>query len=107
MGPMEELSRGTGCEKCRNTGYSGRCGIYEMIVLDDGFRDLVATRPSVTELRRYALKRGMVGLREDGLRKLKRGTTTIEEVLRATEDAGPPAAETEAAAEAEAEGNHP
>jgi len=64
-----------------------------MIVLDDGFRDLVATRPSVTELRRYALKRGMVGLREDGLRKLRRGVTTIEEVLRATEDAGPPDAE--------------
>ena len=97
MGHMEELYRGRGCEKCRNTGYSGRCGIYEMVVLDDGFRDLVATRPSVTELRRYASKRGMVGLREDGLRKLKRGITTIEEVLRTTEDAGPP--------EAEAEGN--
>jgi len=95
MGPVDELYRGQGCEKCRNTGYKGRCGIYEMIVLDDGFRDLVATRPSATELRRYAGKRGMVGLREDGLRKLKRGVTTIEEVLRATEDAGPAEAEAE------------
>ena len=88
-----ELYRGRGCEKCRNTGYSGRSGIYEMLVLDDGFRDLVATRPSVTQLRRYAYTRGMVGLREDGLRKLRRGVTTIEEVLRATEDAAPIGAE--------------
>jgi type IV pilus assembly protein PilB len=89
MADVGQVYRGRGCEKCRSTGYSGRCGIYEMIVLDDGFRDLVATRPSVIDLRRYAYKRGMVGLREDGLRKLKRGVTTIEEVLRATEDAAP------------------
>ncbi|HUU93526.1 MAG TPA: ATPase, T2SS/T4P/T4SS family [Phycisphaerae bacterium] len=84
---VDTFYRGVGCEHCRNTGYSGRCGIYEMIELDDGFRDLVATRPSVTALRRYATERGMVGLREDGLRKLRRGITTIEEVLRVTEDA--------------------
>ncbi len=102
VGAVKELYRGTGCEKCRNTGYSGRSGIYEMVVLDDGFRDLVATRPSVTELRRYALQRGMVGLREDGLRKMKRGLTTIEEVLRATEDAGPPVKQGEAEAEGSA-----
>jgi len=90
---VETFYRGAGCEHCRNTGYSGRSGIYEMIELDDGFRDLVATRPSVTALRRYALDHGMVGLREDGLRKLRRGITTIEEVLRATEDAAPPSAE--------------
>ncbi|KPK47652.1 MAG: hypothetical protein AMK72_08180 [Planctomycetes bacterium SM23_25] len=83
---VDTLYRGAGCEHCRNTGYSGRCGIYEMIELDDGFRDLVATRPSVTQLRRYAVERGMVSLREDGLRKLRRGVTTIEEVLRATDD---------------------
>ncbi len=83
---VDTVYRGAGCDHCRNTGYSGRCGIYEMLQLDDGFRDLVATRPSVTELRRYAEERGMVSLREDGLRKLRRGVTTIEEVLRATED---------------------
>ena len=83
---VDTLYRGTGCEHCRNTGYSGRCGIYEMIELDDGFRDLVATRPSVTQLRRYAVERGMVSLRDDGLRKLRRGVTTVEEVLRATDD---------------------
>ena len=83
---VDTLYRGAGCEHCRNTGYSGRCGIYEMIELDDGFRDLVATRPSVTQLRRYAVERGMVSLRDDGLRKLRRGVTTVEEVLRATDD---------------------
>jgi len=90
---LDTFYRGAGCEHCRNTGYSGRCGIYEMIELDEGFRDLVATRPSVTALRRYALAHGMVGLREDGLRKLRRGVTTIEEVLRVTEDAAPASAE--------------
>jgi len=87
------LYRGKGCDRCRNTGYSGRCGIYEVLVLDDDFRDLVATRPNVTELRRYALERGMVSLRDDGLRKLERGMTTLEEVLRATEDVMVPSAE--------------
>jgi len=99
MGELGQLYRGAGCEKCRNTGYSGRSGIYEMLVLDDGFRDLVATRPSVTELRRYACNRGMVSLRQDGMRKLNRGITTIEEVLRATEDAAPDAALPEGDAE--------
>jgi type IV pilus assembly protein PilB len=83
---VEQLFRGKGCDHCRNTGYSGRCGIYEMTVLDDDLRDLVATRPNVTELRRYCLDHGMVSLREDGLRKLRRGITTVEEVLQATED---------------------
>ena len=90
---VDTLYRGAGCDNCRNTGYSGRCGIYEMLELDDGFRDLVATRPSVTKLRRYAQERGMVGLREDGLRKLRKGVTTLEEVLRATEDATMPTVE--------------
>jgi len=107
MGSVKELYRGTGCDKCRNTGYSGRSGIYEMVVLDDGFRDLVATRPSVTDLRRYALQRGMVGLREDGVRKMKRGVTTIEEVLRATEDAGPAETKDPDEANPQAEGNTP
>jgi type IV pilus assembly protein PilB len=78
--------RGAGCERCRNTGYSGRCGIYEVLVLDDVIRDHVAGNPNVTELRRYCVDHGMVTLRDDGLRKLARGTTTIEEVLRVTED---------------------
>ena len=81
-----DLFRGKGCERCRGTGYSGRCAIYEVLVLDDPFRDLVAASPNVTDLRRYCRERGMVTLREDGIRKLKRGVTTVEEVIRVTED---------------------
>ena len=83
---VDVLWRGKGCEQCRKTGYSGRCGIYEVLVLDDPVRDMIAARPNVTELRRYCHEHGMVSLREDGLRKLRRGVSTVEEVLRATED---------------------
>ena len=81
-----QLYRGKGCERCRKTGYSGRCGIYEMLVLDDSIRDMVAASPDVTELRRYCEEAGMVSLRQDGIRKLQAGTTTVEELLRVTED---------------------
>ncbi|MGB2781359.1 MAG: ATPase, T2SS/T4P/T4SS family [Phycisphaerae bacterium] len=81
-----QLYRGKGCDRCRNTGYSGRCGIYEMLVLDDSIRDMVARSPNVTELRRYCEEVGMVSLRDDGIRKLQSGITTVEEVLRVTED---------------------
>ena len=83
---VDVLWRGKGCEHCRKTGYSGRCGIYEVLVLDDAVRDMIAARPNVTELRRYCHEHGMLSLREDGLRKLRRGVSTVEEVLRATED---------------------
>ena len=81
-----QLYRGKGCNRCRNTGYSGRCGIYEMLVLDDSIRDMVAASPNVTELRRYCEEAGMVSLRQDGIRKLQEGVTTVEELLRVTED---------------------
>jgi type IV pilus assembly protein PilB len=84
---IDRLWRGKGCDRCRKTGYSGRCGIYEMVVLDDAIRDLVAASPNVTELRRYCKEHGMVTLRQDGIRKLKRGVSSIEEILQATEDA--------------------
>jgi len=83
---VDQLYRGRGCDHCRKTGYSGRCGIYEVLVLDDALRDMVATRPDVNQLRRYCQDHGMVALREDGVRKLRRGTTSIAEILSATED---------------------
>ncbi|MDP6380359.1 MAG: GspE/PulE family protein, partial [Phycisphaerae bacterium] len=84
---IDKLYRGAGCDKCRNTGYSGRYGIYEMLFLDETLRDLVATNPSLEKLRRHARRAGMVSLREDGFDKVREGVTTIEEVLRVTEDA--------------------
>jgi len=81
----KQVIRGGGCERCRQTGYSGRLGIYELLLLDDVTRDAVARSPSVTEFRRMCVERGMVTLRQDGLAKVVRGMTTIEEVLRGTE----------------------
>jgi type IV pilus assembly protein PilB len=82
----DKVFKGRGCDKCRNTGYKGRVGIYELLVLDDVARDLVVRNPNVTELRRICKERGMMSLREDGLQKVASGLTTIEEVLSATEN---------------------
>lgn len=79
------IYHGAGCDKCRQTGYSGRVGIYELLLLDDVTRDAIARSPNVTEFRRMCVERGMVTLRQDGMIKVTQGTTTIEEVLRVTE----------------------
>lgn len=71
-----------GCDRCSGTGYQGRVGIYEMMVLTDEIRDLVLRRVSTDEIGRAAEEAGMVRLREDGLVKAAKGITTIEEVLR-------------------------
>ncbi|MEO1236962.1 MAG: ATPase, T2SS/T4P/T4SS family [Planctomycetota bacterium] len=82
---MDEVFQGAGCEKCRGTGYQGRLGIYEMLVLNDALRDRVASNPNVTEFRRMCVEGGMVTLRADGFRKVAAGMTTVQEVLRVTE----------------------
>ncbi len=82
----DKICRGRGCDRCRNTGYKGRIGVYELLVLDDVARDLIVRSPNVTELRRICKERGMMGLREDGLQKVASGLTTVEEVLSATEN---------------------
>jgi len=82
---LAEVCKGEGCEKCRNTGYSGRLGLYELLILDDNLRDRVAGSPNVTEFRRLCVERGMSTLREDGFQKVAMGLTTVNEVLRVTE----------------------
>jgi len=79
--------KGRGCDKCRKTGYSGRLGIYELLVMDDSLRDLVTRNPDVTHLRKLCRERGLVTLRQDGFEKALKGLTTVEEVLRVTENA--------------------
>lgn len=81
----DTLTYGQGCSRCRETGYAGRQGLYELLVLDDHTRDAVARNPNVTEFRRTCIERGMVTLREDGFKKVTKGITTVEEVLRVTE----------------------
>lgn len=83
---INEFYRGTGCARCRNTGYTGRIAIHELLVLDDALRETInhsATLQSVTD---HARRNGMIPLRYDGLRKVKEGLTTIEEVLQASDE---------------------
>ena len=83
----ETTWRGKGCDKCRKTGYSGRLGIYEMMVMDDSLRDVVTANPDVNHLRKLCRERGLITLREDGFQKVMHGQTTVDEILRVTENA--------------------
>ena len=76
--------KGKGCEKCNNSGYKGRVGLYEVMEITDELRELVLVGASGLELRRKAIEEGMLTLRMSGLRKVKDGLTTIEEVARET-----------------------
>jgi general secretion pathway protein E/type IV pilus assembly protein PilB len=73
-----------GCERCRNTGYSGRMGIFEIFPLDDDTRHLINNRSSTQLLRQHARRIGMRTLREDGVRKVLAGLTSAEEVISIT-----------------------
>ncbi|HRT04342.1 MAG TPA: type II secretion system ATPase GspE [Kiritimatiellia bacterium] len=79
-----QLFHGKGCADCQFTGYRGRLGIYEIFQIDDQVRHLIFEQVSSTELRTKARELGMRTLREDGLRKVVAGITTLEEVLRVT-----------------------
>ncbi len=78
------LYHGTGCRECRGSGYAGRRGIFELLILDDELRDMIVQRASATQLMRAALRNGLQLLREDGWDKVRAGLTTVEEVLRVT-----------------------
>jgi type IV pilus assembly protein PilB len=78
--------RGKGCKKCGNSGYKGRIGIYEVMVIDEGLQKIINTKANANDIKTYALKHGMITLFQDGFLKAKQGITTIEEILRATKD---------------------
>jgi general secretion pathway protein E len=78
--------RGKGCEVCSNTGYYGRTGIYEMLVVDDEIRKMILRDVDSMQLRDVARKRGMITLLEYGVKKIKEGVTTLSEVLRVTQE---------------------
>ena len=89
--PADRIEQGTlykadGCEACRNTGYRGRTGIYEILVVNEQVRQHVIGRESANEIKKTALTGGMRTLRDDGWSKVLAGITTIEEVLRVTEE---------------------
>jgi type IV pilus assembly protein PilB len=75
---------GKGCDACNNTGYKGRKGIYELLKITDPLRELINDRAPTVTIKQKAIELGMVSLRQDGLRSIFAGDTTLEEVLRYT-----------------------
>ncbi len=75
---------GRGCQRCNNSGYKGRTGIYELLDVTDEIRDLVTSNASVDDIRNFARSQGMTTLREAGLKLIFDGVTTIDEVVRET-----------------------
>ena len=76
--------KGAGCEKCNDTGYKGRIGLYEVMQVTDTLREMILVGASTLELRRAAIEHGMLTLRASGLRKIAAGRTSVEEVLKET-----------------------
>ena len=77
---------GKGCGECGQTGYSGRLGIFELMLMTEEVRRLVLTNADATQLRKTAIQDGMISLRVDGFKKVQQGVTTLSEVLRVTQD---------------------
>lgn len=84
----KEVRHGAGCERCRNSGYIGRVGIYELLVIDDIFRGIITQDSSINNMRKVFAENAQASLYDDGMAKVKQGLTTIEEVLRVTEAYG-------------------
>jgi general secretion pathway protein E len=81
-----QLWRAVGCEECKNKGYSGRTGIYELLVVDDEVRHAVTSGGDAGQVKKIAIAKGMLTLRDDGLRKAMAGETSLDEILRVTQD---------------------
>jgi type II secretory ATPase GspE/PulE/Tfp pilus assembly ATPase PilB-like protein len=90
--PLERLGEGTiyegtGCDECRGSGFKGRRGIFEILPVSEAVRSMVTARVSASEIKTEAVRAGMHTLRDDGWNKVLEGVTTVEEVLRVTEEA--------------------
>jgi type IV pilus assembly protein PilB len=83
-GNIDTLYKAKGCSRCRNLGFSGRIGIYELLVPDDSMIELISQGAALNDLRDIARKQGMTPLRGDGMEKVKAGITTLEEIYRVT-----------------------
>ncbi|HEV2694702.1 MAG TPA: GspE/PulE family protein, partial [Verrucomicrobiae bacterium] len=82
---VAKIWHGAGCEECRHQGYQGRKGIYELLIVTEALRPLIMNRAPATTIAQRAIDAGMRTLRLDGWKKVREGTTTIEEVLRVTQ----------------------
>ena len=83
-----QFSRGKGCPECKNTGYKGRTGLFELLTLDDNIRELITRKSPENVIREAMNKRGVKTMRKHGIAKICDGTTTIEEILRVTQEVG-------------------
>jgi type IV pilus assembly protein PilB len=79
-----KLKRGRGCDRCSNTGYKGRIALYEVMPMSEELRQLVLNGASAAEIKREAVRLGMLSLRQSGLLRMREGVTTLEEVMRVT-----------------------
>ena len=85
-GEAVDTFRGTGCDQCGGRGYTSRLGIFEMMEVNDEIRKLIMNGEDAGVLTRAARKNGMRNLREDGWRKVRAGVSTVEEVMRVTQE---------------------
>jgi type IV pilus assembly protein PilB len=82
-----EFYKGMGCRSCRNTGFKGRLGVHELLVVSDEMRDAIVADPTIGNLRKIAVRDHMITLGHDGFRKVREGITTVEEVFHIVGDA--------------------
>jgi type II secretion system protein E len=80
-----EFYQGKGCTKCKDTGFLGRVGIFELLIMDEEIKKMISEQKSADAIRQVAVRKGMVTLRADGLEKVNRGVSTLDEILRVTE----------------------
>jgi type II secretory ATPase GspE/PulE/Tfp pilus assembly ATPase PilB-like protein len=86
LGPeVKTIFRGAGCPACMNTGYKGRIAIFELLEIGDDIRDLIVDKSAARDIKEKAVSMGMRTLYQDGIEKVNKGITTLEEVLRVTQ----------------------
>jgi type IV pilus assembly protein PilB len=81
-----EFFKNKGCKRCRNTGFSGRIGVHEILTVDDPLREIISSNPTVAAVKDYAQNSGMIPLRYDALRKAQEGLTTVEEAIKVSDE---------------------
>ena len=81
-----EYYKGMGCKACRNTGYKGRLGVHELLVISDEMRDMIVADPTIGNLRKIAVRDNIITLAHDGFRKVREGMTTVEEIFHIVGD---------------------
>lgn len=86
--PGQPIYKAVGCDQCRGSGYQGRTGIHELLVLDESMRRAIVAGEDASQLHALAMQSGMLTLHDDGLRKVAAGITSLDELLRVTEDQG-------------------